>query len=240
MIFLLVMFALASCGRQRLSNAEFQQTAEEAEKHSLNITLKQAEIRDILQSYNQTVPSARRISLQIDPDRGLTESSMDKLAAHTSCESDASCRGLLERIFEIQEEIEEYRDIVAELTESLPPAHLVKRGETHYKLSVNYLIHEHKLPRQVADSIVSSAALCSSIMEGFKIWFLYEDGEFSTLVTQGRAHVSPAVFAKVIKKQLMDDARAQGSPVEYENILDSLKTSGALLSNVRQAGTLGM
>ncbi len=237
---LCILIVLASCGSQRLSNEEFRQTAEQAEQHSLKIAMKQAEIRDIVQAYNQTVPASRRLTVQLDPDRGLTEESLNRLREHTDCETDASCSGLLERIFELQEHIDQHRSIVDELTASLPPPHMVCKGETHYALSMKYLMTEHKLPRQLADSIVSAAALSSDIMEGFKIWFMYDDGMFCTLVTQGQAHISPAVFAKVVKKQLLDDARAQGSPVEYESILDSLNRSGALLSSVKQAATIGM
>jgi hypothetical protein len=107
-------------------------------------------------------------------------------------------------------------------------------------LSLKYLMNEHGLSRATADSIVSTAALSSDILEGFNIWFLYDDGVFSTLVTQGKAHISPAAFAKVIKKEILDNARAQGSEVEYETILDSLKRCGALLTCVKQASALGM
>ncbi len=237
---MLVLFALASCGKRSLDSEEFRQTAEEAEQYSLKISFKQAEIRDMLQAYNQTVPSSRRLKLTIDPDRGLTEDALARLEEHADAEGDASCRGLLERIFEIQGEIDEYCDNMEDLTSSLPPPHRVRKGENHYKLSVDYLMHEHGLARHAADSIVSAAALSSDILEGFHIWFLYDDDAFCTFVTQGQAHISPAVFAKVVKKEILDDARAQGNPVEYESILDSLKRSGALLSCTKQASALGM
>jgi hypothetical protein len=233
---LFVIVALGSCGEQRLSHEEFRRTAEEAEQHSMKITLKQAEIRDNLQAYNQTVSNERCLSVTIDPGRGLCPSSLETLQQQARTETDESCRVLLQRVFDLQKQIEQYHSRVEELTASLPPPHRVRRGETHYRLSLDYLMNAHGLTRHVADSIVSRAALSGDILEGFDIWFLYDNDEFSTLVTQGKAHISPAVFAKVVKKDLMENARAQGSFVEYENILDSLKRTGALLSSVRRAG----
>jgi hypothetical protein len=236
----LTFFALSSCGWNRLDSEEFRNTAEKAEKYLFSISVKQAEIRDMLHSYNRSVPEQRRLTLTLDPDRGLSDEALRVLKHHTEEERDASCRGLLERIFEIQKTINEYRNEMESLLASLPPAHQVKRGETHYGLSMDYLMKEHGLSRQSADSIASTAALSSDILEGFNIWFLYDNGMFSTLVTQGKAHLSPAAFAKVVKKQILDDARAQGSEVEYESILDSLKRCGALLTCVKQASAIGM
>jgi hypothetical protein len=236
----LTFFTLSSCGWNRLDSEEFRSTAEKTEKYLFSISVKQAEIRDMLHSYNRSVPAERRLTLALDPDRGLSDDALRVLKHHTEEEGDASCRGLLERIFEIQSTIDEYREEMESLLASLPPPHRVRKGETHYGLSMDYLIREHGFSRPSADSIVSSAALSSDILDGFNIWFLYEDGVFSTLVTQGKAHISPAAFAKVVKKQILDDARAQGSQVEYESILDSLKRCGALLTCVKQASALGM
>lgn len=236
----LVLFAFASCGKSSLDIEEFQKTAVEAEQFSLMISAKQAEIRDMLHAYNQTVPAARKLSLTIHPERGLTGEALERLEEHTSAESDASCRGLLERIFDIQRQLDECRENMEELTASLPPPHRVRRGETHYKLSMDFLMKEHGLTREAADSVASTAALSSDILEGFHIWFQYEDRAFCTFVTQGQAHISPAMFAKVVKKEILDDARAQGNQLEYEGLLDSLKRTGALLTCVKQASALGL
>jgi hypothetical protein len=146
---IIVLFAFASCGKRSIDSEDFRATAEEAERYSIKISLKQAEIRDMLQAYNQTVPSDRRLTLAIDPDRGLTEGALARLEEHVEGESDASCRGLLESIFEIQGEIDDYRENMENLTASLPPPHTVRKGENHYKLSVDYLMHEHGLERIV-------------------------------------------------------------------------------------------
>jgi hypothetical protein len=102
---------------------------------------------------------------------------------------------------------------------------------------MNYLSSRHHLSKQTADSLVARVGLTSDIIEGFDVWFLYQDGVFGTFVTQGDARVSPTVFAKVVKKHLIDQARQQGHEAAFETILDSLKRSGALLANLKHAPT---
>jgi hypothetical protein len=82
---------------------------------------------------------------------------------------------------------------------------------------------------------VARVALTGDIIEGFHVWFLYRDTMFGTFVTQGDAHISPTVFAKVVKNNLLEQARKQGRHEAFESILDSLKRSGALLATFKKA-----
>ena len=96
---------LTACGNKPASIEEFESMAQEVEQLAASIAAQQQEIRAILQSYNQTVPAAHRLRLDIDPVYGLGEAALGALSECIDRETDESCRSLLERIAEIQDEI---------------------------------------------------------------------------------------------------------------------------------------
>ena len=230
-----VTLAFAACGGDQMSIEEFQSMAREAETQAASIASLQEAMRDNIQAYNQTVDAERRLTLQIDPECGLCEEEMRKLEEHIEAENDESCRGVLNRIVELQEEIDELHVRLHDITDRLPEPHRVHRGENHYTLCMQYLKKEHGLSQRRADSLVARVALTSDIIEGFHVWFLYQDDMFGTFVTQGDAHISPTVFAKVVKNHLLEEARKQGRNEAFESILDSLRRSGALLANLKDS-----
>lgn len=226
-------FLLAACGGRQLSVDDFRSMARDVEEYSASIADRQQEMRALLQSYNQTVPAGRQLSLLIDPEQGLPKAEQEKLDTRIGEESDESCLELLERMREIQEDIDGVHAQLHEITDQLPAPHCVRSGENHYSLCLDYLVQQHGLTRQRADSLVARVALNSDILEGFHVWFYFEDGVFGTFITQGEAQVSPTVFAKVVKRHLLEEARRQGRKEAFEAILDSLKRSGALIANIR-------
>ncbi len=224
---------LAACGGKQMSIEDFQSMAKEAEQQSQSIAERQGDIRALLQAYDQTVPAGRRLRFDLDPECGLRPADFEKLAERIDEESDPSCLGLLEQIADIQLDIRSKCERLHEITAQLPAPHRVISGENHYSLCLNYLIEKHHLSARSADSLVARVGLSSDIIEGFHVWFYYQAGVFGTFVTQGDAHISPTVFAKVVKKHLIDQARRQGQEDAFETILDSLKRSGALIANIK-------
>lgn len=238
-VLIVSLFLLAACGGRQLSVEEFQHMAREVEERSSSIAGLQGDMRALLQSYNQTVPVDRRLQFSLDPEAGIPDGERTVLADRIEEEPDASCRGLLEQMLDIQEEIDESHARLHELTDRLPAPHRVRSGENHYTLCMDYLSKRQGLPQAQADSLVARVALNGDILEGFHVWFYFHDGVFGTFVTQGDAHVSPTVFAKVVKRHLLDEARRQGRQEAFETILDSLKRSGALIANIRH-GAAGL
>ncbi len=234
-LFVAAVLLFAACGGKQMSIEEFQSMAREAEETSSTIVSCQESMRDILQAYNQTVLPARRLTLQLHPEYGLAGEEMQKLVAHIDSEPDGSCRGVLMQIIGLQEEIDVLNEQLREITDNLPEPHRVQRGENHYTLCMDYLMREHDMSHRMADSLVARVALTGDIIEGFHVWFLYQNEVFGTFVTQGDAHISPTVFAKVVKNHLLEQARSQGRSEAFESILDSLKRSGALLANLKKA-----
>jgi hypothetical protein len=238
-ISLVALLLLAACGNRELSIEDFQRLALEAEEETTSIAALQEKMIATLQAYNQTVPAGRQLVLPPTTDAGLTEAQREQLAAQIDSEEDLSCRELLKEADVLQQRIDRSHARLREITSTLPTPHRVQRGENHYTLCMDYLISEHGLTRAAADSLVARVGLSSDIIEGFRIWFYYQNGVFGTFVTQGDAHISPTVFAKVVKTHLLEQARAQGREEAFETILDSLKRSGALLSHIRR-GTTGI
>ncbi|MBE0646097.1 MAG: hypothetical protein IH600_18590 [Bacteroidetes bacterium] len=236
-MFFIALMLLTSCGGKQLSIEEFQSMAKEAEQQSNSIAAQQEEMRGLLQAYDQTVPAERRLRFDLEPECGLSSAAYEKLSARIDDESDPSCLGLLEQIAEIQEDIRNKCERLHEITAQLPAPHRVQPGENHYSLCLKYLTAKHHLSAKTADSLVARVGLSSDIIEGFHVWFYYQDGIFGTFVTQGEAHVSPTVFAKVVKQHLLEQARRQGHDEAFETILDSLKRSGALLANIKHSAT---
>ncbi len=222
---------LSSCGGKDMSIEEFKQMAREAEERSATIASLQEEIRDIVQAYNQTVGPQRRLALQLDPDYGMNAREVSRLEHHIETEDDKSCCDLLRDVLLLQERIDAEHRRLHEITAKLPEPHHVSSGENHYKLCMNYLTEQHGLSHRTADSLVARVALNGDIVEGFHVWYYYRDGVFGTFVAQGDADISPTVFAKVVKRQLLKEARREGRNVDFEQILDSLRVSGALLAN---------
>ncbi len=238
-VFSISVLLLTACGGKQMSIEEFQRMAREAEQQSNTIAAQQNEIRALLQAYNQTVTAERQLQMDIEPEHALSAFALKKLEKHIESEADPSCLGLLEQISEINEGITQNCDRLHEITEELPAPHRVCSGENHYTLCMDYLRTEHQLSTHTADSLVARVGLTGDIIEGFDVWFLYQEGVFGTFVTQGDAHISPTVFAKVVKKHLIDQARQLGHEEAFETILDSLKRSGALLANLkRQTGKM--
>ncbi|MBR9977743.1 MAG: hypothetical protein KFH87_06600 [Bacteroidetes bacterium] len=234
---ILLLLVLSACGSRELSLEEFQRMAQEAEEETATVAGLHERMIATLQAYNQTVTAERRLEITPTPDAGLNAAQREMLASHIDAEEDISCRELLRDISAIQHAIDQSQQRLEEITTKLPTPHRVQANENHYTLCMEYLTTEHKLSRGQADSLVARVGLNSDIIEGFHIWFYYENGVFGTFVTQGEAHISPTVFAKVVKKHLIEQARDQGREEAFETILDSLKRSGALLSNFRRGAT---
>lgn len=233
----LLLLVLSACGSRELSIEDFQRMAREVEEETATIAGLHERMIATLQAYNQTVTAERRLEITPTPDAGLNAAQYKRLASHMDSEEDMSCRELLRDISAIQQAIDQGKHRLQEITTKLPTPHRVQENENHYTLCMEYLTTEHHLSRGHADSLVARVGLNSDIIEGFHIWFYYENEVFGTFVTQGDAHVSPTVFAKVVKRHLIEQAREQGREEAFETILDSLKRSGALLSNFRRGAT---
>ena len=230
-VLLLAIVVFAACSSPDVSIEEFRSLTRDVDRFTVALHDRQAEMQDLVGAYNQTVPKNRRLELEICPSAGLCENSREALQRQIDSEDDESCLEILNRAWECDNEIRELTEELGSITGQLPKPHIVKDGENHYLLCVNFLTETCRLDRGAADSLIARVALNSDIIQGFHIWFVYESGKFGTYVTQGSAKVSPTVFAKEVRRHQVKRAREEGREEAYTRILDSLKQCGAFTAS---------
>lgn len=106
-------------------------------------------------------------------------------------EQDVSIKSLLKDILEKSHEISRLKNEIAKSEALLPKAHIVSEGESHYQISMDFLIKEKKVEIEVAARLLEETILFAPLISGFKVWNFYAGDEFGTFVTQGNAEISP-------------------------------------------------
>lgn len=83
-------------------------------------------------------------------------------------------------------------------------------GDRHDRLAMDYL-RSKGVGTADAYRLVSQVALTEVLLPGFKVWFLYRNGQFGTWVSQGAAATSPQSHAEYLAMLLKQekDALAQ-------------------------------
>ncbi|NIM17584.1 MAG: hypothetical protein GTO45_36685 [Candidatus Aminicenantes bacterium] len=134
----------------------------------------------------------------------LSDQEREILEKRIKEEKDVSVKSLLEDILEKNEEIRELKAKIAEIEKLLPIPHIVKSGENHYMIAMDFLIYEKKVEKKKAMKLVERTALFDELVPGFKVWNFYTGDEYGTSVTQGTARISPNTLIRRAKKKLVD------------------------------------
>ncbi len=217
-------FLLSACGPKKPQDIkDFQELLTELDGRNADIMKKKQEIQDILQAYNQSVPEDRKVKFTPSDGNPLTADQEKLLKDLLQQEKDVSYQGLLRQVIEKNDEIRGLQEKIADLEARLPKPYDVKRGDTHYRLCLKYLTEVEGLSRPRADSLIDRVAMVADLVKGFQVWFYYKDGIFGTFVTQGTARISPSRLARVNRRKVIDEARAQGRTQAFEEILDSIR-----------------
>lgn len=221
---LIVVFFISSCGKKKPEDIkEFQELITELDHRNADIMQKRQEIQDILQAYNQSVPEEKKVKFNFGDGQVMTPEEEKTIRELLQKEKDVSYQGLLKQVVEKNSDIENLQRQIAELQSRLPKPYDVKRGDTHYKLCVKYVMEVEGLSRAQADSLVDRVALITDLVKGFQVWFYYNNGVFGTFVTQGTAKISPSRLARITRRKVIEEARAQGRTQAFEEIMDSLQ-----------------
>jgi len=152
----------------------------------------------------------------------LNDQQKDALQKRIDNEEDVSVKSLLEDILEKNKEISELQARIAEIEEMLPKPHIVKEGENHYQIAMDFLINEKNIDKEQAIKLVERTALLDTMVPGFKVWNFYAEDEYGTSVTQGTAPISPNTLIRRAKKKLVD-ARDQAIS-ERDKLSEDIKT----------------
>ena len=89
------------------------------------------------------------------------------------------------------DDVNSLREKIDSIENSLKNPHKVKRGDSHWKISYNYLTKQAGLEKEKASDLLRRTALVDNIIPGFFTFNLYYDDVFLATLTQGEAKISP-------------------------------------------------
>jgi hypothetical protein len=116
-------------------------------------------------------------------------------------EKNISIKDLLKALVKKDDEIHGLREEHKTLNEQHKP-HLVKKGENHYQIAIEYLLFQRGLDKDDAKKLLNKALFFDPLTPGFKVWSFYDGKEYSSFVTQGEASISPAELERRKKKEI--------------------------------------
>ncbi len=209
-MWLLVAAALVlslACKRESSKVSNEMETARKIAKLEQDINGKQDQMNQLLQKYIQEggkdVGSV--VGQTLTPDqKAVLEQKLQK-------EEGIGYRDLISDILKKQKDVEDLKVQVQDLEKKLPAAVVVKRGDKHLDIAMNYLTKEKGLDPATAKKLALQTNLMDELVPGFKVWNFYDNGVFGTFVTQGDAQISPYRVIQKAKQDLVDaKVEAQG------------------------------
>jgi len=133
-------------------------------------------------------------------------------------EKNISIKDLLKALVKKDDEIRELQEEHKTLNEQHKP-HVVKPGENHYQIAIEYLLFQRGLEKAEAKKLLDRALFFDPLTPGFKVWSFYDGKEYSSFVTQGEASISPAELERRKKaeiEKLIDEERLKALEREDE------------------------
>ncbi len=99
------------------------------------------------------------------------------------------------------DDVNSLREKIDSIENSLKNPHKVKRGDSHWKISYNYLTKQAGLEKEQARDLLRRTALVDNIIPGFFTFNLYYDDVFLTTLTLGEAKISPTTVRLMENKK---------------------------------------
>jgi hypothetical protein len=133
-------------------------------------------------------------------------------------EKNISIKALLKALVKKDNEIRELREEHKTLNEQHKP-HIVKKGENHYQIAIEYLLFQRGLDKDEAKKLLNKAFFFDPLTPGFEVWNFYDGKEYSSFVTQGQASISPAELERRKReeiKKLIEEERLKTLESEDE------------------------
>jgi hypothetical protein len=193
-------------------------TAQKIAKLEQDIDGKQMEMNALLQKYVQEGGK------DVGTAMGQTLSPEQKaiLEQRLQQEKGIGYKDLISEILSKEKEVEDLKVQVQDLEKKLPAATVVKRGDKHLDLCIDYLTKEKGLDPETAKKLAMQVNLMDELVPGFKVWNFYDNGVFGTFVTQGDAAVSPYRVVQQAKQQLIS---AKDTAIKQRDSLAKEKTT---------------
>jgi len=193
-------------------------TAQKIAKLEQDVDSKQMEMNALLQKYVQEGGK------DVGSVMGQTLSPEQKslLEQRLQQEKGIGYKDMITEILSKEKDIEDLKVQVQDLEKKLPAATVVKRGDKHLDLCVNYLTKDKGLDAETAKKLALQVNLMDELVPGFKVWNFYDNGVFGTFVTQGDAAVSPYRVVQQAKQQLIT---AKDTAIKQRDTLAKEKTT---------------
>ena len=220
-VLLLVAFALLfglACKKESSKVSNEMETARKIAKLEQDINGRQDEMNQLLQKYMQE--GGKDVGALVG--QTLTPEQKAVLEQKLQKEEGIGYRDLISDILKREKEVEDLKVQVQDLEKKLPSAVVVKRGDKHLDIAVNFLTKDKGLDPATAKKLALQTNLMDELVPGFKVWNFYDNGVFGTFVTQGDASVSPY---RVIQKAKQELVSAKDQAISQRNELAKEKTT---------------
>ncbi len=196
-----------------------KQLTKEVRTMESKVKQKEGEVGSLVNTYKQRIGINSPLPFE---NMSLSKAERDLLQQEIAKEKDVSLRSLLKEILKKKDQIAIMREHIADIERQLPKPHIAQKGESHYQIALAFLMDEQGLEKAQAEKILARTVLFDELAEGFKVWNFYTCNEYGTSVTQGNAAVSPGVFVRKAKKQLLDER--DNAVVARNKLADDVKT----------------
>jgi len=226
-----------ACNRESSQVTKEMQTASKIAKLEQDINSKQDKINQLVQKYMQE--GGKDLGAVVG--NNLTPDQKAVLEKNLQNEKGIGYQDLINDILKQQKEVEDLRVQIQDLEKKLPAAVVVKRGDKHLDLAMEFLTKEKGLDAETAKKLALQTNLMDELVPGFKVWNFYDNGVFGTFVTQGDAPVSPYRVIQGAKQKLVTekntaisqrDALAAEKVTLTEQVSDLEKKRDGLLQDV--------
>lgn len=208
----LVLAFVLACNTGSSKVSQEMQTAQKIAKLEQDINGRQDQVNQLIQKYIQEGGK----DLGAVMGQNLTPEQKAVLEKKLQSEEGIGYKDLISDILKNQKDIEDLRVQIQDLEKKLPSAVVVKRGDNHLDLAMNFLTKEKGLDPATAKKLALQTNLMDDLVPGFKVWNFYDNGVFGTFVTQGDAAVSPYRVIQQGKKKLVD---AKNEAISQRDVL---------------------
>jgi len=190
-----------STPKTRSQVQKMQELTKQVHHLESNVKEKQGEIYELAREYK--LKTGKDMPIGFNP-LDLDEKTHALFKQRVDEEKDVSVKSLLGDILEKNSEVGELKKEIVKIEKLLPAPYIVKEGDSHYQVAVDFLTNEKGVEKDRAIELVEGTALFDQLLAGFKVWNFYTGDEYGTSITQGTAAISPNTLICNAKKRLMD------------------------------------
>ncbi|MDX2128931.1 MAG: hypothetical protein SFU91_07845 [Chloroherpetonaceae bacterium] len=179
--------SMSSCNREP-NYEDFMRSVDQINDKQRDIFERSQEVSKMIREVNRRHPEKQ---ITFDSTLGLSDEQQSVILELIRSEQDASFKGVLQKLIDTRKEVVGLQEEIQKIKDKLPTPYLVKRGDSHRSICLEYLKNAHNISGKEAEKLIDKVALVDEMVPGFNIWLYYNDGVFGTFVTQGDAKVNP-------------------------------------------------